>query len=73
FALSGHWEDFFQPVGSTAPIPLLDVSGYVQRAEAAMPGTADGLTVDEQPAAARHVLVQPDSRYVVAPSVMLGR
>ncbi len=73
FALSGHWEDFFQPVGSTAPIPLLDVAGYVQRADAAMPGTAAGLTIDGQSAAARHVLVQPDSRYVVAPGVMLGQ
>lgn len=72
FALSGHWEDFFQPVGSTAPIPLLDVTGYVQRATAAMPGTGDGLSVDGAPATGRHVLVQPDSRYVVAPGVMLG-
>jgi len=73
YALSGHWEDFFQPVGSTAPIPLLDVNGYTQRAQAAMPGSGDGLTVDGQPAAGRHVLVQPDSRYVVAPGVMLGQ
>lgn len=72
FALSGHWEDFFQPVGSTAPIPLLDVAGYTQRAQAALPGTSDGLTVDGEPAAGRHVLVQPDSRFVVAPGVMLG-
>jgi len=72
FALSGHWEDFFQPVGSTAPIPLLDVTGYTQRADVALPGTGDGLTVDGEPAAGRHVLVQPDSRFVVAPGVMLG-
>ena len=72
FVLSGHWEDFFQPVGSTAPIPLLDVTGYVQRAQAALPGTGDGLMVDGQPATGRHVLVQPDSRFVVAPGGMLG-
>ena len=73
FALSGHWEDFFQPVGSTAPIPLLDVAGYVQRAETALPGAPDpGFLVDGMPAAKRHVLVQPDSRFVVPASAMLG-
>jgi hypothetical protein len=72
FVLSGHWEDFFQPVGSTAPIPLLDVTGYVQRAQVALPGTGDGLTVDGSPATSRHVLVQPDSRFVVSAGAMLG-
>lgn len=67
FALSGHWEDFFQPVGSTAPIPLLDVTGYVDRATAALPGTGDGLTIDGAPAPGRHVLVQPGSQLVIAP------
>jgi hypothetical protein len=72
FALSGHWEDFFQDVGSTATIPLLDVPTYVQRAEAAMPGAPDpGFLVDGVPAAKRHVLVQPDSRFVVPPRAML--
>jgi hypothetical protein len=52
YALSGHWEDFFEPAGSTPkPIPLLDLDGYMQRAEAALPG--------------RHTLVQPGSRFVV--------
>jgi hypothetical protein len=52
YALSGHWEDFFQPIGSTPqPIPLLDLAGYMQRAEAALPG--------------RHTLVQPGSRFMV--------
>lgn len=67
FALSGHWEDFFSPVGSTDPIPLLDVPTYVSRAEAAMTGPGDGLTVDGQPAPGRHVLVQPGSHFTVSP------
>jgi hypothetical protein len=52
FALSGHWEDFFQPVDATpTPIPFLDLDGYMARAEAALPG--------------RHTLAQPGSRFVV--------
>jgi hypothetical protein len=53
-ALSGHWEDFFIP--ATAPIqaqPLLDVNGYVARAEAALPG--------------RHTLVYPGQQFMVPP------
>jgi hypothetical protein len=74
FALSGHWEDFFQPVGSTAPIPLLDVTGYVQRANMAMPGAPEpGFRVDGALAPSRHILVQPGSRFVVPPGGMLGR
>jgi len=67
FAFSGHWEDFFQPLGSTLqPIPLLDVDGYVQRAETAMSGDADAtLMIDGTPSSTRHVLVQPGSRFVV--------
>ena len=69
FALSGHWEDFFQPVGSTAPIPFLDVPGYVAKAEAALPGAPDSpLLVDGAPAAGRHVLVMPGMRFAVQPS-----
>jgi hypothetical protein len=52
YALSGHWEDFFQPVDATpTPIPFLDLDGYLARAEAALPG--------------RHTLAQPGSRFVV--------
>jgi len=67
FALSGHWEDFFQPLDSAPqPIPLLDVATYVQRAEAALPGSPDApFVVDGAAATSRHVLVQPDSRFVV--------
>jgi hypothetical protein len=73
FALSGHWEDFFQPVGSTAPIPLLDVNGYVERANQAMPGAPDpGFLVDGALAGSRHVLVQPGSRFVVPPGGIIG-
>ena len=61
FALSGHWEDFFiardQP---PQPIPLLDVTTYVQRAEAALPGPADApILIDGIEQTQRHVLVQP--------------
>ncbi|HEX5059942.1 MAG TPA: hypothetical protein VFV99_11310, partial [Kofleriaceae bacterium] len=52
YAISGHWEDFFQPVGSTPqPIPFLNLDGYMQRAEAALPG--------------RHTLAQPGARFMV--------
>ncbi|HSD86868.1 MAG TPA: hypothetical protein VLB44_05115 [Kofleriaceae bacterium] len=70
FALSGHWEDFFQPVDAEPqPIPLLDVQGYVARAEAALPGSPDApLLVDGEPRATRHVLVAPGSRFVVPPA-----
>lgn len=52
FALSGHWEDFFQPASDAPqPIPLLDVAAYTARADAALPG--------------RHTLVQPNQRIVV--------
>jgi hypothetical protein len=52
YALSGHWEDFFQPLDAEPqPIPLLNLDGYMQRAEAALPG--------------RHTLAQPGSRFMV--------
>jgi hypothetical protein len=64
FAVSGHWEDFFQPLDSPPqPIPLLDVATYVQRAEAALPPPGDApLVVDGMPSNARHVLAKPDMR-----------
>jgi hypothetical protein len=52
FALSGHWEDFFQPMSAPPkPIPLLDLDAYMERAEAALPG--------------HHTLVQPGARFMV--------
>jgi hypothetical protein len=55
FALSGHWEDFFQSAtAAPKPIPLLDLDGYLARAEAALPG--------------RHTLVQPGSILMVPPA-----
>ena len=52
FAISGHWEDFFEAQSAMPkPIPLLDLAGYVQRAEAALPG--------------RHMLAQPGQRFTV--------
>ncbi|NVB79337.1 MAG: MBL fold metallo-hydrolase [Kofleriaceae bacterium] len=70
FALSGHWEDFFQPASAAPqPIPLLDVTGYVGRAEAALPGPPDApLVVDGEARQTRHVLVAPGTRFVVPPA-----
>ncbi len=67
FALSGHWEDFFQPVSAAPqPIPLLDLTGYLGRADAALPGPPDApLVVDGEPRETRHVLVAPGTRFVV--------
>lgn len=66
FALSGHWEDFFGAVGSTTPLPLLDVNAYKARAEAALPGEPDApLEIDGVEKMTRHVLVMPGSKLVV--------
>jgi hypothetical protein len=67
FAVSGHWEDFFQPVDSAPqPIPLLNVPTYVQRAETALPPPGDApLVVDGTPSMARHVLALPGMRLSV--------
>jgi hypothetical protein len=70
FALSGHWEDFFQPMSAQPqPIPLLDLQGYLTRADAALPGPPDApLVVDGEARPVRHVLVDPGSRFVVPPA-----
>ncbi len=67
FAISGHWEDFFQPVDSPPqPIPLLDVPTYVSRAEAALPPPGDApLLVDGTATDHRHVLAQPGMHVAV--------
>src|SRR5258706_5370444 len=53
-ALSGHWEDFFQPASApVVPQPLLNVPAYVQRADAALPG--------------HHHLVSPGDHFVIPP------
>lgn len=69
FVFSGHWEDFFisrdQPPQN---IFLLDVDGYVARAEAALAEAADApLVVDGAAIDGRHVLILPGSRLVVPP------
>jgi len=72
FALSGHWEDFFQPVDTTPePIPLLNVNTYVARAEAALPPPNDApLTVEGEQTDKRHVLAQPGMHLIVPPRIM---
>ena len=69
FVLSGHWEDFFQPISSPLqPIPFENVPVYLQRIAAALPGPPDApLVVDGAPLTERHVLVQPDTHFVVPP------
>ena len=73
FALSGHWEDFFQPVDSPPqPIPLMDLNTYVTRAEAALPPPGDApLVIDGMASSQRHVLVNPGMQ-VVVPARMIG-
>lgn len=72
YALSGHWEDFFQPVTAMpSPIPLLDLDGYLARAGAALPPPADApLVVDGEAQNVRHVLVMPGSRIQVPIAVL---
>ena len=69
FALSGHWEDFFQDITEPAqPLPFLDLDAYVTSAETAMTGTATPpLEVDGEPVTARHVLPMPGTRFRVPP------
>ncbi len=71
FVLSGHWEDFFadaSPGDTPPPIPFLDLDTYVQRAEAALPGSPDTeFMVDGTPSASRHVLAMPGMRATVPP------
>ena len=67
YAVSGHWEDFFQPSSQPPqPIPLLDLTRYLVAAEAAMPGAPDGpVLVDGAPTTSRHVLAQPGMKLVI--------
>jgi len=67
FALSSHWEDFFADAGPMPqPIPLLDLDGYLERVQDALPPSPDlPLVVDGQPHDGRHVLVLPGSRFEV--------
>lgn len=67
FALSSHWEDFFADAGPMPqPIPLLDLDGYLERVQDALPPSPDlPLVVDGEPHDGRHVLVLPGSRFEV--------
>ena len=69
YAISGHWEDFFQAASEPPqPIPLLDLPTYMMRADAAMAGAPDGaFTVGGAAAMSRHVLAQPGMKLVVPP------
>ena len=66
YVISGHWEDFFQPVDSPPqPLPLLDLQTYLDRAEAALPGPADApMVIDGMPTTDRHHLEQPGDQLV---------
>ena len=67
FVFSGHWEDFFRPLDRPImPLPLLNVTQYVMRAETALPAPPDApLLVDGAPVAGRHVLIMPGMHLVV--------
>jgi hypothetical protein len=64
YALSGHWEDFFQPASAPPqPLPFLNLDTYRTRADTAMPGSPDGaFMIDGVPSGTRHVLAQPAMR-----------
>lgn len=68
YALSGHWENFFDDVDAMPkPLPLLDLGGYVARAESALPGPSDApIVIDGEAKSTRHVLAQPGSRFTVS-------
>ena len=70
YVISGHWEDFFQPLDQPLqPIPLLDVPTYVSRASTAMPGAPDGAFVlDGDMSTARFVLAHPQLDAFVPPA-----
>ena len=67
YALSGHWEDFFQDASSPPQLlPFLDLETYNARANAALAGPPDGgFVVDAIPSATRHVVAQPGMRISV--------
>jgi hypothetical protein len=67
YAVSGHWEDFFQDTGQPPqPIPLLDLQGYLTAVEAVVTGAPDGpFLVDGQPTTSRHVLAQPGMKLAI--------
>jgi len=67
FAVSGHWEDFFQPLTSPLqPIPLLNLDAYKAKADAALPGSPDApLVVDGAPMDVRQIVTIPGSRLEV--------
>lgn len=69
YAVSGHWEDFFQDASQPPqPIPLLDLPKYTTAADIAMTGAPDGaFVVDEAPSAKRHVLAQPGMKLAIPP------
>lgn len=69
FVVSGHWEDFLHARGAPiAPIPFLDVSLAIERAEAALSTPPDApMYLDGVQLAGRHVLAYPGSRMVIPP------
>jgi L-ascorbate metabolism protein UlaG (beta-lactamase superfamily) len=70
FALSGHWEDFFQPLTAPLqPIPLLNLDAYKAKAAAALPGSPDApLLVDGAPMDTRQLVTIPANRLVIPPA-----
>jgi L-ascorbate metabolism protein UlaG (beta-lactamase superfamily) len=69
YVLGGHWEDFFTPASAAPqPLPFLDVAGWLERAQAAMPEPLEpetmlrNGTVEPQ----RAVVPNPGDTFVIA-------
>jgi hypothetical protein len=67
YAVSGHWEDFFQDASEPPqPIPLLDLQAYMTAADAALTGAPDAaFLVDGTPSETRHVLARPGMQLTI--------
>jgi len=70
YAIGGHWENFFRAAtDAPQPIPLLDVSTWIQRARAALPtGPADHALVENGAVAGGRVFVpRPGDQFEIIP------
>jgi hypothetical protein len=68
-AISGHWEDFFQPLSSPpTALPFEDIATYEARAEASLPGPASPpILLDGVPSTARSIIPARGTRVVLPP------
>jgi L-ascorbate metabolism protein UlaG (beta-lactamase superfamily) len=69
YALGGHWEDFFGSLDSPPqPIPFLDVTGWADKARAALPSAAHlpQMLQNGKPTVDRARLPQPGDTFEIA-------